>query len=121
MEQNKLKKWINSHNFIVGVPCSKFKDLIDYEKTIITTTEEEAIGIAVGAKLMGKNPLVFIQNSGLGRCIDIITSLLQPYNIKIDLLISIRHKPEHHRYMGKITKKLLKLLNYINYKFIEEK
>lgn len=120
MENKELKKWIDSHSPIIGVPCSNFSGLIDYDNVIISTTEEEAIGIAVGAKLMGKNSLVFMQNSGLLRCGDIITSLLKPYDIKIDLLISIRHKPEHHYYAGLITKDYLKLLKYKNYKFIEE-
>jgi len=76
--------------------------------------------MAVGAYLVGANPLVFMQNSGLGNCVDIITSLLQPYDIEIPLLISLRTKPEHHSYMGKITKKLLNLLNYKNYTLIVE-
>ena len=76
------------------------------------------MSLAVGAYLVGKKPLVFLQNSGLGNVIDIITSLLKPYGIKIDLLISVRNKPEHHAFMGKITKKLLELLEYTNYELI---
>ncbi len=78
------------------------------------------MALAVGAHLVGKNPLVFLQNSGLGNITDIITSLLKPYGIKINLLISIRKTPEHHSFMGKITKRLLELLEYTNYQFIEE-
>lgn len=109
------------YNFIAGVPCSKLKNFIANNKCIIATREDEAVGMAVGAYLVGKKPLVFMQNSGLGNCVDIITSLLKPYDIKIDLLISLRTNPEHHSFMGKITKKLLKLLEYKNYKLIEEK
>jgi phosphonopyruvate decarboxylase len=109
------------YNFLVGVPCSKFKNIIDYDKALIATKEDEAVGLAVGAYLTGKKPLVFIQNSGLGNIVDIITSLLKPYGIKIDLLISLRTKPEHHSFMGKITQQLLDLMKYKNFKLIEEK
>ncbi|HCJ66854.1 MAG TPA: hypothetical protein DHV62_05880, partial [Elusimicrobia bacterium] len=60
------------------------------------TREDEAMALAVGAHLVGKKPLVFLQNSGLGNIVDIITSLLKPYGIKVDLLISVRNKPEQH-------------------------
>ena len=76
------------------------------------------MALAIGAYLVGKKPLVFLQNSGLGNMVDIITSLLKPYDIKIDLLISVRNKPEHHYFMGRITKKTLELLEYKNYKLV---
>ncbi len=110
------------HDFIVGIPCSQLKDFTSKIKDYIPCTrEDEAIALAVGAYFVGKKPLVFLQNSGLGNAVDIITSLLKPYDIKIDLLISVRNKPEHHAFMGKITKKLLKLLEYDNYKLIIQK
>ena len=111
----------NKFNFIVGVPCSKLKDLINYDKVIIATKEDEALAMCVGAYLVGKEPLMFMQNSGLGNCVDIITSLLKPYDISIPLLISNRNKPEHHTFMGKITKSLLKLIEYKNYKTLNQK
>jgi phosphonopyruvate decarboxylase len=109
------------YNFIVGIPCSKLKGFTDSIKNYIPCTrEDEAVALAVGAYLVGKKPLVFLQNSGLGNIVDIITSLLKPYNIRIDLLISLRRKPEHHRFMGSITKKLLKLLEYKDWSVIDE-
>ena len=110
---------MKKYDFIIGVPCSRLKNFIDkIENYIFCTKEDEAMALAVGAYLIGKKPIVFIQNSGLGNMVDIITSLLKPYDIKIDLLISIRNKPGHHAFMGKITKKLLKLLEYKNCKFL---
>jgi phosphonopyruvate decarboxylase len=104
---------MKKYDFFAGVPCSRLKDFTDkIEDYIPCTREDEAIALAVGAYLVGKKPLVFLQNSGLGNLVDITTSLLKPYGIKIDLLISVRNKPEHHAFMGKITKKLLKLLEY---------
>lgn len=108
------------YDFIVGIPCSKLKKFTDkIENYIPCTREDEAMALAVGAWFVGKKPLVFIQNSGLGNVVDIITSLIKPYGIKeIDLLISVRNKPQHHAFMGKITKKMLKLLKYKKYKLI---
>ena len=109
------------YDFVVGVPCSKLKDFTDkIENYIPSTKEDEAIYLAVGAYLTGKKPLVFLQNSGLGFVISPIISLLKPYNIKIDLLVSVRKNPKHHAFMGKVTKKLLKDIEYTNVKFIEE-
>lgn len=111
---------MKKYSFIVGVPCSKLKDFTDkIENYIPCTREDEAMALAVGAYLVGRKPLVFLQNSGLGNLVDIMTSLLKPYDIEIPLLISTRAKPEHHAFMGKITKKLLKLLECENYELAE--
>jgi len=110
-----MKSQRKDYDFIAGVPCSRLAEFIEKNKCIIATREDEAMALAVGAYLVGKKPLVFMQNSGLGHIVDITTSLLKPYDIKIDLLISIRDSPEHHAFMGKITKDLLKLMEYENY------
>lgn len=99
------------YDFIVGVPFSGCEKHIGQDY-LVATREDEAIGIATGAYLAGKNPLVFMQNSGLGNCFDILTSLLIPYGIKIDLLIDNRIEPEHHRVMGEHSVNLLKEIGY---------
>lgn len=110
---------MKKYDFITGIPCSNLKSFTDkIKKYVPCTREDEALALAVGAYLVGKKPLVFLQNSGLGNVIDIITSLLKPYGIEIDLLISLRAKPQHHAFMGKITERLLKLLEYKNYKVV---
>ena len=110
---------MKKHDFIVGIPCSRLKYFKHKLKNYVPcTSEDEAMALAVGAYMAGKKPLVFLQNSGLGNIVDITTSLLKPYGIEIDLLISVRSKPEHHAFMGKITKKLLKLLEYKKYKLL---
>lgn len=110
-----------NYDFIVGIPCSELKHITAKIKEYIPCTrEDEAVALAVGACLVGKRPLVFLQNSGLGSIVDIITSLLKPYGIEIDLLISLRDKPHHHAFMGKITVELLKLLKYKRYKLVKQ-
>ena len=65
----------------VGVPDSTMKYFIDQglkrKKILITTREEEAIGIASGFALSKSNSLVFMQNAGFANSISTITSLVQ--------------------------------------------
>ena len=102
---------MKKYDFTFGIPCS----FIDHVSDVPCTREDEAMALAVGAYLGGKKALVFMQNSGLGNCVDIITSLLKPYGIHIDIVISHRFQPEQHAFMGKITNDLLKLLEYETY------
>lgn len=104
-------------DFSIGIPCSIFKDVINHLLTdsdilyIPATREDEAIGIATGAYLAGKKPVVLMQNSGLGNSIGTLASLVLLYEIPMLLLISWRgyqgkDAPEHI-IMGKTTVKLL--------------
>lgn len=104
-------------NFSTGVPCSILKGVIQCLSLdpdipyIPATREDEAIGIATGAYLAGKKPVVLMQNSGLGNSINALASLLIPYKVPILLLITWRgyqakDAPEH-LVMGKATIKLL--------------
>ena len=105
-------------NFI-GVPDSTLKQFIDNaiksKKFIITTREEEAIGIAVGISLSGETPLVFMQNAGFANCISTITSLVEMYKIPIIFLIGWRgykkNDAPEHRKLGKIQPKLIQCLD----------
>lgn len=116
--------------FITGVPDSIFKDfLIDMESSshfqhIISNNEGEACALAAGYHLgTGKIPVVYLQNSGLGNCINPLTSLLDAYIYSIPTLLLItwrgcpgkKDEPQHKR-MGEILPELLTLLA-IPYKF----
>ena len=77
-------------NFI-GVPDSTMKYFIEQgfkkNKILITTREEEAIGIAVGMSLSRSNSLVFMQNAGFANSLSTITSLVQLYKIPMIFFI----------------------------------
>lgn len=104
----------------LGVPCSQLKGFIK-DAEIPCTDESEAMAIASGVWLAGGEPVVYMQNSGLGHIIDIVTSLYKPYKIPLPhLILSLRYKPYHHSYMAKITKDLLKLLEYTDVEIIEQ-
>jgi sulfopyruvate decarboxylase subunit alpha/phosphonopyruvate decarboxylase len=100
----------------VGVPDSTMKHFIDEglkrKKVLITTREEEAIGVAVGMTLSKSSSLVFMQNAGFANSISTITSLVQLYQIPLIFLIGWRgylkeDAPEHTK-IGEIQPKLLK-------------
>ena len=114
-------------NFI-GVPDSTMKYFIEQgfkkNKILITTREEEAIGIAVGMSLSRSNSLVFMQNAGFANSLSAITSLVQLYKIPMIFLIGWRgflknDAPEHTK-IGKIQPKLLQALS-LQSKIINEK
>lgn len=104
------------YNFFIGVPGSELKGFIkliqnDRENIYIPVNREDtAVAIATGAYFAGKKPLVFLQNSGLGNLVNIVTSLLKPFAIKLNFLIGIRNSPFEHAFMHKITKQLINLL-----------
>lgn len=103
-----------------GIPCSRLKDRIG-DIDVNCTSEEEAMALAAGAWFAGKEPLVYMQNSGLCRCLDIILSLYKPYKIPLPkLILSIRYYPYHHHFVGEITRSLLKLMEYENVEVIEQ-
>ena len=114
-------------NFI-GVPDSTMKYFIDEgfkkNKILITTREEEAIGIAAGMSMSRSNSLVFMQNAGFANSISTITSLVQLYEIPMIFLIGWRgflknDAPEHAK-IGKIQPKLLQALS-LQSKILNEK
>tara|TARA_Y100001936_G_scaffold225417_1_gene243862 strand:+ start:7177 stop:7665 length:489 start_codon:yes stop_codon:yes gene_type:complete len=102
----------------VGVPDSTLKYFIseglERNKIIISTREEEAIGIAVGMTLSKSKSLVFMQNAGFANSLSTITSLVQLYKIPLIFLIGWRgylpnDAPEHKK-IGQIQPELLKIL-----------
>ncbi|NWK01786.1 hypothetical protein HX804_00520 [Marine Group I thaumarchaeote] len=116
-----------TENFI-GVPDSTMKHFIDQgfkkNKILITTREDEAIGIAVGMTLSQSSSLVFMQNAGFANSLSTITSLVQLYKIPMIFLIGWRgflknDAPEHTK-IGKIQPKLLQALS-LQSKIINEK
>ena len=112
------------YNFFTGVPDSGLKyfinDIIESDiKHIVATNEGEAIGIAVGAELVGKKSCVYLQNSGLGNIINPLTSLCIPYDIHPLLVIGHRHTLPQHKIMGEVDDDLLKLIGYANYIIVQ--
>ncbi|MFX1355713.1 MAG: phosphonopyruvate decarboxylase [Promethearchaeota archaeon] len=122
-------------SFFTGIPDSTFKEwikfIIDNDggvlKHIIACNECEAIALAAGYHLATKKiGVVYMQNSGLGKTVNPLTSLCDPdvYSIPILLMIGWRGEPEtkdapQHKKMGRITLSLLDTLQ-IPYSIIEQ-
>lgn len=105
-------------NFYTGVPCSFLTPFInatissDRYDYVGATSEGEAVGIAAGAYLGGRTPIVMCQNSGLGNMINPLTSLNHPFGIPALLIVTWRGEPglkdePQHELMGEITHSLI--------------
>ena len=103
--------------FFTGVPCSLLSGLISYleevedAKYIPSVREDSAVGLCAGAYLSGSLPVLLMQNSGLGYCLNAFTSLNLIYRIPVLVIMSWRGQggkdaPEHI-IMGDISQKLL--------------
>ena len=112
----------NNVNCFCGVPDSLLKDFCAYvtdntteKEHTITANEGNAIGFAAGHFLSSGNPaLVYMQNSGIGNCVNPLLSLTddEVYNIPLLMFIGWRGEPDkkdepQHIKQGKVTDKLL--------------
>lgn len=108
------------YDFFAGVPCSLLGGLVsELERApelhyVSATREDSAIGLAVGAWLGGRQPMVLMQNSGLGVAVNALASLMLMYQTPALLVVSWRGQdgqdaPEH-LLTGRITLPLLELL-----------
>ncbi len=107
----------NGFDFFTGVPCSLLSGLIaslesDPEIDYLPSVREDAaVGLCAGAYMGGKQPVVLMQNSGLGYSLNAFTSLNLIYKIPVLVIMSWRghggkDAPEHI-IMGDINEQLL--------------
>ena len=106
-------------DFFTGVPCSLIEDLIAVLETgrppyVAAVREDSAVGLAAGAWLGGRRPVVLMQNSGLGTSLNALASLSLMYGFPALLLVTWRgfggkDAPEHIL-MGEISPRLLELM-----------
>ncbi len=105
-----------------AVPCSFLTPIInaaisspelDY---VSATNEGEAVGIACGAWLAGRDGVVMCQNSGLGNTVNALATLAHPFRIPLLLIVTWRGGPTvkdepQHQFMGEITPRLLESMD----------
>jgi len=108
-------------DFVAGVPCSLLApifELAENDTDIIyvpAVREDIAVAVACGAILGGRKPAVFMQNSGLGTCGDVLLTLSSMYQISPLFVIGWRgceekDSPEHVMF-GPKTVSLCRQLN----------
>ncbi|MBV9523346.1 MAG: phosphonopyruvate decarboxylase [Alphaproteobacteria bacterium] len=108
-------------DFYTGVPCSFLTPLINAVigsaglSYIGAASEGEAVAIAAGAWLAGRQTVVMCQNSGLGNAVNPLTSLNHPFAIPTLLIVTWRGEPgikdePQHAVMGALTQRLLEVI-----------
>ena len=108
------------YDFFTGVPCSMISSLIATLEAhprlpyVPAVREDVAVGLAAGAWLAGRRPMVLMQNSGLGTSLNALVSLSLMYHLPALLLVTWRghggtDAPEH-LLMGEISPSLLEMI-----------
>ena len=119
--------------YFTGVPDSYLNGFCNYalahfpERNVITANEGNAIGLAAGHYFAsGEVPLVYMQNSGMGNCVNPLASLTDAavFPVPMILLIGWRGQPgtgDHpqHEKQGRITPGLLEVMD-IPYTILED-
>ncbi|ASS75257.1 hypothetical protein CIG75_09850 [Tumebacillus algifaecis] len=91
----------NGYRAFTGVPCSLLKGafrLLEEEmrqekprlRYVSAVREDSALGLAAGMYLGGEKTVVLMQNSGLGYCLNVLTSMSLIYDIPNLMVISWR-------------------------------
>ncbi len=106
--------------FIAGVPCSYLARFFAACTELPATSflpavrEDHAVAACAGAWLGGRRVAAAMQNSGLGYCLEVLTSLHLMYRLPMPLLVSDRGADtdfEEHRILGSRTRRLLTLFD----------
>ncbi len=86
----------NDVSFITTVPCKQLAGVIEVlnEKPEVhhvpCNKEDEGMGLAAGAYMGGKRPMIIMQNTALGVVVNTLATLIQFYHIPLPMLISYR-------------------------------
>ena len=109
------KLYGHGFDFFTGVPCSLLSGLIssleESSGYLPSVREDAAVGLCAGAFMAGKQPVLLMQNSGLGYSLNAFTSLNLIYKLPVLVIMSWRgyggkDAPEHI-IMGEVNEKLL--------------
>lgn len=110
----------NGVDFVAGVPCSFLRPffaasaLLPEGSFVNAVREDHAISACAGAWLGGRMPAAAMQNSGLGYCLEVLSSLHLLYGIPLPMIVSDRggdEDYEEHRNLGDRTRSLLELFD----------
>lgn len=82
-------------DFVLSLPCNLLSGILSEIRKrpiehIPVCREEEGVGIAAGAVLGGRKPILVMQNSGLGNSINALMSLTYLYKLPLFILMSLR-------------------------------
>jgi sulfopyruvate decarboxylase subunit alpha len=114
-----------------GVPCSLLAGLfieLEGEQSPLSyhpaPREDTALGLASGLTLGGRRTVALMQNSGLGYCLNVITSFTLIYELHLPLIISWRGHDDNdaveHDVIGRTLTRLLDLYGIDRVDFRED-
>lgn len=116
------------NDLFIGTPCGILSPIfssIEKKKLnlIYAPREDSAIGVACGYSLKGEKSVVLMQNSGFAQSVNVLASLVEPFQIPITMIVSLRGKDidttRENTVMGEITENILQQLK-IEYRFLNE-
>ncbi|MEY9877089.1 sulfopyruvate decarboxylase subunit alpha [Streptacidiphilus sp. MAP12-33] len=94
-----------------GVLAPLLTALADHTEYHVVAREDNAVAMAAGVALAGRSPTVLMQNSGFGQCVNVLASLVVPYQIPLLLIVSMRGTPPdptpENLAMGRLTRPIL--------------
>ncbi len=85
-------------DIVLSLPCNMLSGILQglsesSIRHIPVCREEEGVGIAAGAALAGNKPLLLMQNSGFGNCMNALLSLTRVYALPLFIMMSHRGGP----------------------------
>jgi sulfopyruvate decarboxylase subunit alpha len=106
---------LNGFGPFYGTPCGILAPLYraaeERAGLLTVSREDNAVGVAAGAALAGRIPVVLMQNSGLGQSVNALASLVVPYRVPMLLVVSVRgvdiDPTAENQVMGRLTEPLL--------------
>lgn len=94
---------------IAGVPTTKLNKWLEGKEYIVTTDEDSAVGMVVGYYLAtGKVGTVFMGADGFCNALNALTSLVIPYKIPVNWVISVGRQEEWHIEASNFVQKYVK-------------
>jgi sulfopyruvate decarboxylase subunit alpha len=100
----------------LNTPCGVLAPLLNElgPHLITVSREETAVGVAAGAAMAGRRPVVLMQNSGFGASVNALASLIEPYAVPVLLVVSLRgvapDTTTENLAMARMTKPILDML-----------
>ncbi len=108
----------DGYNFFTGLPCSYLKTFLDaltYSNFphVKIVNESQAVGVAFGAWLANKKPVVYLQESGIGHILNPMATLLIPAGCyDIMFIVTRRYEPYQHTILAKGAYKIFDSINW---------
>ena len=120
---SEIASFINKEFDWIGcIPDSMYKIILEkLSSWRLSSRENHLVGEAFGVKLGGLRPLIMIQNSGIGLCLDALLGTFHLHGIGVVIFVTIRGTLDweeiQHQHWGKITKNLLNASEINFYEF----